>query len=374
MTQLTSNTFKMLYVIAILMIVDGHIGHFDYLDFHNLLRYQNYHIALFVFTSGYFLNLQRSYGDFFKHKLSRLIIPLYLWNIFYGAVCWLLNNFMDFNIGAEFTLYNLLYAPLVDGHQFIYNMASWFLVPLFFIQTITFLLLKPFVDKQKAPHFTIIFIFFVLALIAGSIALTFGPKNHAERNLTLLVLRTFYFLPAYALGILYRHKLEKYDTLNSPLYFFTLLSIITILCTAYPGYNHIPSWLDEINAPIIVIYTISFCAILFWLRISKILSPLIEKSKTLNYIANHTFDIMLHQFIGFMLVKAMFSGFSDFNHPAFKKNIWYYYFPFNEELISWFYIFITIVIALLTGFTTRKICSKLNTIFIKKRDIDDEKQ
>ena len=39
-------TFKMLYVLAIIMIVDGHVGSSDYLDFNGLLRYQNYHIAL----------------------------------------------------------------------------------------------------------------------------------------------------------------------------------------------------------------------------------------------------------------------------------------------------------------------------------------
>ena len=366
MTRLSSDTFKMLYILAILMIVDGHIGHFDYLDFHNLLRYQNYHIALFIFTSGYFLNLTRSYSDFFKHKLKRLIVPLYLWNIFYGILCWLLNNFLNFNIGGRFNLYNLLYAPLVDGHQFIYNMASWFLVPLFFVQVIAFLVLKPWYNKKNKPPFTSILVFFILALFAGFAALTFGPENHAERNLTLLILRTFYFLPAYALGILYRHKLEKYDTLNSPLYFFILLIIITIICAAYPGYNHIPSWLDEIHAPVIAIYVLVFCAIFFWLRIAKILSPLINKSTSLTYLANHTFDIMMHQFIGFMLVKAMFSGLADFNHTAFKNDIWYYYFPFNEELISWFYIFITIVIALFIGFTTRKICNIITTIFVKK--------
>ncbi len=53
-------TFRMLYVLAILMIVDGHIGSFDYLSFNGLFPYQNYHIALFVFVSGYFINLKRT--------------------------------------------------------------------------------------------------------------------------------------------------------------------------------------------------------------------------------------------------------------------------------------------------------------------------
>ena len=71
-------------------------------------------------------------------------MPLYLWNAAYGALCWYLNRHQGFALGGEFNLYNLLYAPLVDGHQFIYNMASWFLVPLFLVQAVGYLLLRPF--------------------------------------------------------------------------------------------------------------------------------------------------------------------------------------------------------------------------------------
>lgn len=78
-------TFKMLYVLAIIMIVDGHVGSSDYLDFNGLLRYQNYHIALFMFVSGYFLNLTRGCKEFFARKTMRLIVPLFLWNAAYGA-------------------------------------------------------------------------------------------------------------------------------------------------------------------------------------------------------------------------------------------------------------------------------------------------
>ena len=66
----------MLYVLAIIMIVDGHVGSSDYLDFNGLLRYQNYHIALFMFVSGYFLNLTRGYKEFFARKTLRLLVPL----------------------------------------------------------------------------------------------------------------------------------------------------------------------------------------------------------------------------------------------------------------------------------------------------------
>lgn len=372
-------TFKMLYVLAIIMIVDGHVGSSDYLDFNGLLRYQNYHIALFMFVSGYFLNLTRGCGEFFARKTIRLLVPLFLWNAAYGALCWYLNRYRGFSLGGEFNLYNLLYAPLVDGHQFIYNMASWFLVPLFLVQAIGFLILRPFAapaartpcpsahaaSKNAAPVSPSLklpaVLFFALALALGCIALAYAPENHGARTLALTALRTLYFLPAFAFGFLYRHALQKYDTVSTPLYLFAVLAALTYLTGRFPGYNHVPSWLDAVNAPALAIYAISLLAILFWLRVARVLSPLLAKSRPLQYIADHTFDIMMHHFAGFMLAKALFLPFISAAAPAtsalarVKSDIWYYPFPESGETSAWLYIAISIVIALTAGFTTRKI-------------------
>ena len=384
-------TFKMLYVLAIIMIVDGHVGSSDYLDFNGLLRYQNYHIALFMFVSGYFLNLTRGCKEFFARKTMRLLVPLFLWNAAYGVLCWYLNRYRGFSLGGEFNLYNLLYAPLVDGHQFIYNMASWFLVPLFLVQAIGFLILRPFAapaaslaaSKNAAlvsPSLKLpAVLFFALALALGCIALAYAPENHGARTPALTALRTLYFLPAFAFGFLYRHALQKYDTVSTPLYLFAVLAVLTCLTQKFPGYNHVPSWLDAVNAPALAIYAISLLAILFWLRVARVLSPLLAKSRPLQYIADHTFDIMMHHFAGFMLAKALFLPFIFAAAPAtsaaaasplashtaaadavsalarVKSDIWYYPFPESGETSAWLYIAISIVIALTAGFTTRKI-------------------
>jgi len=355
MVQKIDYTFKMLYVIAILMIVDGHIGNFDYLSLNGLLRYQNYHIALFMFASGYFLNLTRTNKEFFTRKLTHLILPLYVWNLIYGIISWGLNKYYDFNLGDNFDAYTLFVAPLTDGHQFIYNMASWFLVPLFFVQTISFLILKPFADKKGFCTSKTNWLFFLFALFLGCMALHFAPENRGMRNFNLMLWRTFYFMPSFAFGLLYRNELKKYDKFNTPLYLFILLGLISILCSAFPDYNHVPSWLDSVNEPALVIYAISFLAILFWLKIAEILTPLITQSKTLQYIADHTFGIMMHHIAGFMIIKACFSYSKGFNEIAFKSNVWYYFFPANEEYCAWFYIVITLVIALLIDFTSRRL-------------------
>jgi len=352
-------TFKMLYVIAIFMIVDGHIGSFEYLDLNNLLRYQNYHIALFIFTSGYFLNLERNYKEFFTRKLTKLILPLYLWNLFYGLLCWYLRHYQGFSLGNELNTSNLLLAPLTDGHQYLFNMGTWFLIPLFLSQTISYIILQPIAQKNTQTKNIAAIIYFGFCLLLGAIAVAYGPQNNGARNLTLTMLRTFYFLPAFAFGILYRRILEKYDRIKTPLYLVILLVIVAMLCHYYPDYNHIPSWLTYIRVPFWVIYAISFCAILFWVRVSKVLSPVIKKSRSLQYVADHTFDIMVHHFVGLMLIKAALQDCAGFDLNAYKTDIWYTYYPINEELIDWLYIIITIVIALIVGFTSRLIYGKI---------------
>ncbi len=362
----TNSQMRMLYVLSIIMIIDGHIGSSDYLDLNGLLRYQNYHIALFMFVSGYFLNLARGYGEFFKTKVMRLLVPLYAWNAVYGGVCWYLNRYQGFALGGEWNWYNLLYAPLVDGHQFIYNMASWFLVPLFLVQAAGFMILKPFAgtdgaaaEENKRQNKWTPVLFFGLALGLGCAALAYAPENRGERGITLTALRGLYFLPAFAFGYLYRWTLEKYDRLATPLWLGLLLGGVTLLTGAFPGYNHVPSWLDTVNAPWLAIYAISFLAILFWVRVARVLTPVWEKSRTLKYISEHTFDLMMHHFVGFMLAKALFLPFTPGDGAAnlarVKSDIWYYPFPGGDENYAWIYIAISMVIALLAGFTSRKI-------------------
>ena len=346
-------TFKMLYVLAIIMIVDGHIGRYNYLDLNGLLSYQDFHIGLFIFTSGYFLNLKRDFKDFFITKFSKLIIPLYAWNLFYGILCQYLNRYHGFSLGGPLSAYNLLIAPLTDGHQYIYNMASWFIIPLFLTQTISFTILKPYAKKDGTIPSYYSLIFFIFSLILGALALHFAPQNTGTRNFALMTWRTLFFLPVYGFGYLYRQILIKYDKLNTPTYLFILLSIIALLNYFYPNYHIIPSWLDSTPAPIIVIYTACFISILFWVRISKTMTPLIKESRIMQYIADHTFDIMMHHFIGFMIIKSLFQGFKDFDMLKYKTDIWYYYFPSWEPLTEWLYISITLVIGLLIGFTSR---------------------
>lgn len=81
-------------------------------------------------------------------KVKRLIIPLLLWNLFYAGIV-LLLSVKEFTIGREISIDSLLFAPFRDGHQFVYNLGSWFIAPLFSIELVNILTRITVFKKNK---------------------------------------------------------------------------------------------------------------------------------------------------------------------------------------------------------------------------------
>ena len=154
---------RALYLIAIVLVVDGHTTLDDLFGMGDLFRYYSFHLMLFAFGAGYFY---KNYGGFLtdlKTRAGKLLLPLYLWNAVYGVGAALLRRFGGFEIGAPLSPYTLLLAPLVDGEHFVWNLGSWFLFPLFLTQVIYGLLRRAAcaVWKDREP------VTFALCLLLG---------------------------------------------------------------------------------------------------------------------------------------------------------------------------------------------------------------
>ena len=100
--------FKLLSAIGIIIIVSGHCYHGGMELAYNWFPPYSYHLALFVFISGYFYktDYEENIGKYIWKRTKRLLIPAYLWNIFYGGMVAFLGLF-GFTIGAKPDLYNL---------------------------------------------------------------------------------------------------------------------------------------------------------------------------------------------------------------------------------------------------------------------------
>lgn len=357
--------FKFLYFIAIISVIIGH-GAGGISLFYDWFTPYAFHLPLFVFSSGYFYKESSTdnVSKYIIHKLKTLIIPLYLWNIFYGLIVMFSKNF-GFAIGEDFTLYNLLIAPILDGRlQFRYNLGGWFIVPLFLTQVINVLIRKT-LSKLHINEY----VMFVFYLILGLIGVYLGNIG-LNTGLWLVLNRVLRILPYYELGIIYKNKLEEKDKIPNIIY-FSLIVLIQIVIITLNGGNQITLDLDSCSVSyrlLITPYIVSFLGIAFWLRISNILLPVIKESKCIKIVCDNAYSIMINQFAGFMLVKTIWAcvyKYTSFNiafdMTEYKSNIWYYYNPNSNFAIL--YLISGIVVPIIMQLVVNKIKS-----FLKNKD------
>lgn len=327
--------FKILYAVGMLLIVSGHCEHGGIDLFYKWFPPYSFHLGLFAFCSGYFFKEQAIYSvkTYCIKKVKRLLLPLYLWNAFYALLVLILEKW-GFTITAGVSLHRLFVMPIINGHQFMYNLGGWFVIPLFMIQIFTVCvryLLKNFESRYK-EHF--LFLFY---LVLGFIGIQLANAGYIF-GWWLALVRMLFFLPFFGAGIYYKNVLEKHDHCPNSLYFLVIFGIQLLIEMRYgwiPMFR--PSWCtDFIHGPIVP-YVVGFSCIAFWLRVARILEPAIGKAKIVNLIANNTFSIMINQLLGFMIVKAGFALLqlaniiSDFDMYSFKTDPWYYYKPMGSQ-------------------------------------------
>jgi len=348
--------FRILYAIAITMVVCSHIMGGTTLDgqpityhlgfdlLYDWFRYGSVQLAIFAFASGYFY--KRSHEahplSYAKKQALKLLVPMYLWNFFYGWIV-KITALHGFSIGGFVTPDSLLLAPLYDGNQFRYNVGGWFVVPLFLMQMFNVLvrrLFAPFeTHTDRIPEWAYFIFYLCLGIFGNALASSIAADLPAGTSLGwwLLLLRPLHLLPFFALGTFYRTTLEQRDTVSSYILLPALLAA-KYLIAAFLGYmpDYSPMWLNNfVHGPIMPII-VGYIGIFFWLRLARILAPAIGRSRLITTLSASTYSIMIHQFLGFMLVKGLFAFlsvvtpyFSDFRLDAFFSDIWWYYEAFG---------------------------------------------
>jgi len=370
--------FKILYAIGMILVVNGHAyGGISILE--DWFHFNGSHLALFTFSSGYFYksSSEKSVNKYVLKKIKTLIIPLYIYNIIYGLIV-LASRAKGFAIGGDFTPYNIFVAPITNGHQFGYNLGGWYIIPLFMVEIFNVLFRKLLNKLHNNISEWFFFITSLLLGITGNQLACIGYYN----DLWLVLVRMLYFVPFYALGILYKKKLEQIDRKIPSFYYFSFVFaaklVVIYLCGKSPAY--VPSWCKNFNNGPIMPIIVGFLGIALWLRIAIILTPAIGKSKWVNIIADNTYSIMINQFLGFMIVKTLYAilykyniAFSNFDWNSYKTSLFWFYEPrhLKQTLIMYTVFGLTIPIIL------QKIINNLKKAFtlchkhkLKKKSTD----
>ena len=328
----TDYRFRLLYALGMIFIVSGHCSGGGVSLFYDWFPPYAFHLGLFVFCSGYFYkdSYEHDPAGFFLRKAKTLLLPMYLWNLFYALLVLLLRHW-GFTIGMAPSFRTLVTMPLYEGSQFEYNMGAWFVVPLFVVElaTVLFRRLCPVSGSWKKETAA-----FALSLVFGALGVWLA-RHGFRRGWELAAVRSLYFLPFYGFGILYRRVLERFDRLPHGWYFaavFFIQYLIIIFCGRIPYYT--PSRCDDFVEGGIVPFLVGFVGIAFWLRMAKILEPGLGRERWLNTIADNSYSIMVNQFLGFMLVKTGFAVLQavtgrcqGFDMALFKSDLAYFYAP-----------------------------------------------
>ncbi len=334
------------------MVVAGHIG-YNIMTVGELFPYYSFHVPLFMFISGYFYKESEEKHPFVyvKKKVCRLLVPYLAWNLVYGIVAWAMRA-GGFAMGEGVSLRTLLLAPFLHGYQFIYNYAAWFVPVLFVIEMMNLFArmavrwamrrIQDMTDKDLEG--VVEWLMLAGSLVVGMAVVWFAIGGHVWGNYKAFG-RILFLFPCFQMGQFYNKKLEKYDKLGNLAYFAVVVGSQTILGVCCNGLAFSSVWCTGFaNGPVIP-YVTTVSGIAFWLRIAKLSEPLLKESRLVRYLGQHTFAVMMHHVMAFMLVKTVIAGIAvytgycaDFDFGEFYTNIDYYYLVRGAEQFKMVYL------------------------------------
>lgn len=341
--------FCILSALAMILVVMGHVDE-GMLTIGGLFPYYSFHIALFLFISGYFYKPEKEeqIGAYLKGKARSLLLPYFIWNIFYGLLVVVLRA-AGFYIGNEPTLWTLLVEPFLSGHQFLYNAPAWFVPALFLAEAANVLIRR----ALRFLHIRDEWIVMGLYLCLG-FAVAWLSAHGYVYDWYRIPGRIMYMLPCFQMGRVYRQKLEAHDRLPDGLYFGALLAIQLLLSSFCSGLAVSAAWVNGFSNGPVIPYVTAVTGIAFWLRISRILTPAFSKSRFWDYFGRNTYAVMMHQILAFFLVKSVFAlcntvagCFQDFDWSFYLTDVYYIYVPNGLTQFKMLYVAAGIVLPLL---------------------------
>ncbi len=231
-------TFGVLSALAILMIVAGHLG-YDILTVGGLFPYYSFHVPLFLFISGYFYREEEEDDPFvyLKKKAKRLLLPYFIWNVVYGVIAWALRAFGGFSMGEAISLKTLFLSPFLNGYQFIYHYAAWFVPVLFLIEVMN--LCMRLLLKRLHCHSEWLILLGTLAV--GMLVVQFAIEGRVW-GLYKTPGRILFLYPCFQMGQFYKKKLEARDRLANLPYFAIVIGVQVLLHLCCNGLAYSSVW------------------------------------------------------------------------------------------------------------------------------------
>lgn len=348
MAEMFNNKINFLKALAILIVVAGH------LEFSLIPMFPPYsfQVILFFFIAGMLFKEKYGFFEFIKKRIKSLMVPYFLYEIFYLGITFLMVLIVGKFWGMEVNFYNELIMPFLTGHQLDLIAPLWF-VPCLFLTLILYKILS-YIKLDFGVRF---FLYLILALFAASM------DKFSDNIFYLPFIRSLFALFFVHLGFIYKNKIEdKISIFNHRIVYFVIIlqAILWLFNKDFTpmdgiGLHYLLVWGKFYN-PFIAILT-SLTGIYISLFIVDVIFPYLKNWNFLHKIGQNSYHIMANHIFVFDLITYLILYFKGI--PFDVKNnsdIYWFYFPLKT---TYFYFVIGIISTVYFGeflkFLKRKI-------------------
>lgn len=330
--------------IGILLVVGGHC---DFFLITGINPY-TFHMPLFFFIAGFFLNLEQNFISFLKKKSISLLLPYFIYNIIFCFITWGINN-INIPWGSKelfdiFTFRNIFIEPFLTGQQYKIGTPLWFVPCLFSVFMLSFFVRKIYknlkISKNKLYQIPILI----------SLYYIFIQFPDVRENISAgIFARTAIGAIFCTLGSFYYSYIPKTYGFTKKLFITTFL-LYTSICYIVGPVEYSSLWNNYLSGyakSLSFLYSIS--GILMTISLANLicLNKTIFKSQLFTWLGKYSFHIMALHATGFFILNIIMASFlpnryiSSITKPFFSysDNIMFLHFFFS---IVWCIILITI--------------------------------
>lgn len=364
MNNVHFNEINILKALAIMLVVSGHLE-FSLLGMFTPYSFQ---LALFFFISGYLFKDKylTNIAEFMDKRIKSLLVPYFLYNLFYLCVTLLIAKLTGKLWGMPITFKNFFITPFLNGHQFDLSCPLWFVTQLFMTMTVFLFLMRTLKKCKDNKIFHLVFF-----TIIGCLAIPLS-KLTAVTPFTLVVIRTMMSLFFVYLGYFYAHYIKDNYNIFTPKWAGAMISLQAILWLFNRdfdpvhgiGLSYVLVWARFDQQLIVPIFT-SITGIWASLFVVKLLYPYLKDIKFLQDMGNVTYHIMANHLLVMYIITAILLKINGIPmSERLNHNIYWIYDPVQT---TYLYFVLTMVITTYIGILQKKAKQKLlDPIFAKK--------